>query len=182
MEDVFLISGRGTVATGRVESGIVKVGDNLEILGIKPTATPTICTGVEMFKKSLDQGQAGDNLGILLRGLKREDITRGQVIAKPGSVKVHKKFMAEVYVLKKEEGGRHTPFMVNYKPQFFIRTADVTGTITALKEGAEMVMPGDSTTVTVELITPVPMAQGLRFALREGGRTVGAGVVAKIVE
>jgi elongation factor Tu len=182
IEDVFSIAGRGTVVTGRVESGIVKVGDNLEVVGLKPQASPTTCTGVEMFKKTLNEGQAGDNVGILVRGLKREDVTRGQVVAKPGSVKTHKKFEAEVYVLKKEEGGRHTPFMVNYKPQFFIRTADVTGTITALKEGAEMVMPGDNTTVTVELNAPVPMAKGLRFALREGGKTVGAGVVAKIME
>jgi elongation factor Tu len=182
IEDVFSIAGRGTVVTGRVESGIVKVGDNIEVVGLKAAASPTTCTGVEMFKKTLDQGQAGDNVGILVRGLKREDVMRGQVISKPGSVKVHKKFEAEVYVLKKEEGGRHTPFIANYKPQFFIRTADVTGTITALKEGAEMVMPGDNTTVTVELNAPVPMAVGLRFALREGGKTVGAGVVAKIIE
>jgi elongation factor Tu len=182
IEDVFSIAGRGTVVTGRVESGIVKVGDNLEVVGLRPAALPTTCTGVEMFKKTLDQGQAGDNLGVLVRGLKREDASRGQVLAKPGSVKTHKKFQAEVYVLKKEEGGRHTPFVVNYKPQFFMRTADVTGTVTALKEGAEMVMPGDNTTVTVELQMPVPMAVGLRFALREGGKTVGAGVVAKVLE
>lgn len=182
IEDVFSIAGRGTVVTGRVESGIVKVGDNLEIVGLKATPAPTTCTGVEMFKKTLDQGQAGDNLGVLVRGLKREDVARGQVIAKPGTVKTHTKFTAEVYVLKKEEGGRHTPFVVNYRPQFFFRTADVTGSITALKEGAEMVMPGDSTTVTIELLTPVPMAAGLRFALREGGKTVGAGVVAKILQ
>ncbi len=182
IEDVFSIAGRGTVVTGRIETGIVKVGDNLEIVGLRPTPLVTICTGVEMFKKTLDGGQAGDNVGILVRSLKREDVSRGQVIAKPGTVKTYKKFLAEVYVLKKEEGGRHTPFVVNYKPQFFIRTADITGTITSLKEGAEMVMPGDNTTVTVELMAPVPMAEGLRFALREGGKTVGAGVVAKIIE
>ena len=182
VEDVFSIAGRGTVVTGRVEAGTVKVGDVLEVVGLRPQALSTTCTGVEMFKKSLDRGEAGDNLGILVRGLKREDVSRGQVVAKPGTVKTHKKFKAEIYVLKKEEGGRHTPFVVNYKPQFFIRTADVTGTITALKEGAEMVMPGDNTTVTIELILPVPMAPGLRFALREGGKTVGAGVVASIIE
>ncbi len=182
VENVFSIAGRGTVVTGRVESGVVKIGDNLEVVGLRPTPLTTTCTGVEMFKKLLDQGQAGDNVGILIRGLKREDVSRGQVIAKPGTVKTHKKFEAQVYVLKKEEGGRHTPFMVNYKPQFFIRTADVTGTIVALKAGAEMVMPGDNTTVTVDLGVPVPMAEGLRFALREGGKTVGAGVVSKILE
>ncbi len=182
IEDTFLIPGRGTVVTGRVESGVVKVGDNLEIIGLKPASLPTTCTGVEMFKKTLDQGQAGDNVGVLVRGLKREDVSRGQVIAKPGTVKTHTKFEAQVYVLKKEEGGRHTPFVTNYKPQFFMRTADVTGSIVALKEGAEMVMPGDNTTVTVELMVPVPMAVGLRFALREGGKTVGAGVVSKVLQ
>ena len=182
VEDVFMIAGRGTVLTGRVESGTVKVGDALEVVGLKAQPQATTCTGVEMFKKSLDRGEAGDNLGVLVRGLKREDVSRGMVIAKPGTVKTHKKFTAEIYVLKKEEGGRHTPFVVNYKPQFFIRTADITGTIVALKEGAEMVMPGDNTTVTVELMAPVPMTPGLRFALREGGKTVGAGVVAKIIE
>jgi len=158
------------------------VGDELEVSGLRKAGVKTTCTGVEMFKKTLDRGEAGDNLGILVRGLKRDDVARGQVIAKPGSVKTHTKFQAEVYVLKKEEGGRHTPFQVNYKPQFFMRTADVTGTVSALKEGAEMVMPGDNTTVTIELLTPVPMAEGLRFAIREGGRTVGAGVVAKVLE
>jgi elongation factor Tu len=182
VEDVFMIAGRGTVLTGRVESGTVKVGDALEVVGLKAQPQATTCTGVEMFKKSLERGEAGDNLGVLVRGLKREDVSRGMVIAKPGTVKTHKKFTAEIYVLKKEEGGRHTPFVVNYKPQFFIRTADITGTIVALKEGAEMVMPGDNTTVTVELMAPVPMTTGLRFALREGGKTVGAGVVAKILE
>ena len=182
VEDVFSIAGRGTVVTGRVEAGTVKVGEVLEVVGLRPQALTTTCTGVEMFKKSLDRGEAGDNLGILVRGLKREDVSRGQVVAKPGTVKTHKKFTAEIYVLKKEEGGRHTPFVVNYKPQFFIRTADITGTITALKEGAEMVMPGDNTTVTIELILPVPMATGLRFALREGGKTVGAGVVAQVLD
>jgi len=181
VEDVFSIAGRGTVATGRIEAGIVKVGDELEITGLKPSVK-TIATGVEMFKKSMDQGQAGDNVGILLRGLKRDDIHRGQVICKPGSVTTHKKFEAEVYVLTKEEGGRHTPFTVNYKPQFFMRTADVTGTIQALKSGAEMVMPGDNTTLTIELGENVAMAPGMRFAIREGGRTVGAGVISKIVE
>ncbi len=182
VEDVFSIAGRGTVVTGRIETGVVKVGDELEVVGLKPAKMATTCTGVEMFKKTLDRGEAGDNVGLLLRGLKREDIARGQVVCKPNTVKTHKKFTAEIYVLKKEEGGRHTPFVVNYKPQFFVRTADVTGTVTSLKEGAEMVMPGDNTTVTIELMSPVPMAEGLRFALREGGKTVGAGVVAKIVE
>ena len=182
VEDVFMIAGRGTVVTGRVESGTIKVGDAIEVVGLRPQVLATTCTGVEMFKKSLDRGEAGDNLGILVRGLKREDVSRGQVVAKPGTVKTHKKFTAEIYVLKKEEGGRHTPFVVNYKPQFFIRTADITGTVTSLKEGAEMVMPGDNTTVTIELMQPVPMATGLRFALREGGKTVGAGVVASIIE
>lgn len=158
------------------------MGDELEIAGLRKDPLKTTCTGVEMFKKTLDRGEAGDNVGILVRGLKREDIARGQVICKPASVKTHRKFEAEVYVLKKEEGGRHTPFVANYKPQFFMRTADVTGTVTALKEGAEMVMPGDNTTVTIELFTPVPMSQGLRFAIREGGKTVGQGVVSKIIE
>lgn len=182
VEDVFSISGRGTVATGRIERGIVKVGDDLEVVGIKPQPQKTTCTGVEMFKKSLDQGQAGDNVGILLRGLKRDEIDRGQVLAKPGSVKLNKKFQAEVYVLKKDEGGRHTPFFAGYKPQFFIRTADITGGVTELKEGVEMVMPGDNTQLTCELMYPVPLDEGLRFALREGGRTVGAGVVSKVLD
>jgi len=182
VEDVFSIAGRGTVVTGRIETGVVKVGDNLEVVGLRAAPLATTCTGVEMFKKTLDGGQAGENVGILVRSLKREDVKRGQVLAKPGTVKTHSKFTAEVYVLKKEEGGRHTPFVVNYKPQFFIRTADVTGTVTALKEGTEMVMPGDNATITVELMAPVPMAVGLRFALREGGKTVGAGVIAKIIE
>jgi elongation factor Tu len=180
VEDVFSIAGRGTVATGRVETGVVKVGDTMDILGIRTPQTTT-CTGVEMFKKTLDRGEAGDNLGLLLRSLKREDVTRGQVLCKPGSVKVGKRFQAEVYVLKKEEGGRHTPFVANYKPQFFIRTADVTGAVTSLKEGVEMVMPGDNTTVTVELMTAVPLEKGLRFAVREGGKTVASGVVAEVL-
>jgi len=180
VEDVFTISGRGTVTTGRVERGIVKVGEEVEIIGFKPT-TKTTVTGVEMFRKLLDQGQAGDNIGALLRGVKREDIERGQVLANPGSVNPHKKFKAEVYVLKKEEGGRSTPFRNNYRPQFYFRTTDVTGTVT-LPEGTEMVMPGDNITMDVELITPIACEQGLRFAIREGGRTVGAGVVATIVE
>ena len=174
VEDVFSIAGRGTVATGRIEAGVIKVGDNMEIIGIRPTQTTT-CTGVEMFKKTLDRGEAGDNVGILLRSLKREDVTRGQVLAKPGVVKLAKKFRAEVYVLKKEEGGRHTPFQVNYKPQFFVRTADVTGTIVALKEGAEMIMPGDNTSITVELVSPIAMEKGLRcacFLPRGGGGTI----------
>lgn len=182
VEDVFSIGGRGTVVTGRVETGTIKVGEELEVVGLRPDAQKTTCTGVEMFKKTLDRGEAGDNVGILVRGLKRDDLSRGQVLCKPGSVTTHKKFLAEVYVLKKEEGGRHTPFFVNYRPQFFMRTADVTGTVTSLKEGAEMVMPGDNTQVTIELITPVAMAEGLRFAIREGGRTVGAGVVTKVIE
>lgn len=182
VEDVFSIAGRGTVVTGRVETGTVKVGEDVEVVGLRKDAVKSTCTGVEMFKKTLDRGEAGDNVGILLRGLKREDVTRGQVLCKPGTVKTYKKFQAEVYVLKKEEGGRHTPFQVNYKPQFFMRTADVTGTVLNLKEGAEMVMPGDNTTITVELVTPVAMHEGLRFALREGGRTVGAGVIAKALE
>ncbi len=180
VEDVFTISGRGTVCTGRVERGIVKVGDEVEIVGFRDT-TKTVVTGVEMFRKLLDQGQAGDNIGALLRGVKREDIERGQVLAKPGSITPHKKFKAEVYVLKKEEGGRHTPFFTNYRPQFYFRTTDVTGTC-RLPEGVEMVMPGDNITMDVELHTPIACEQGLRFAIREGGRTVGAGVVAKIIE
>ncbi len=179
IEDVFSISGRGTVVTGRVERGIVRVGDELEIVGIKDTAK-TICTGVEMFRKLLDQGQAGDNVGVLLRGTKREDVERGQVLAKPGSITPHTKFECEVYVLSKEEGGRHTPFFNNYRPQFYFRTTDVTGAVT-LPEGTEMVMPGDNVQMTVQLIAPIAMEQGLRFAIREGGRTVGAGVVAKIL-
>jgi elongation factor Tu len=179
IEDVFSISGRGTVVTGRVERGIVRVGDELEIVGIKDTAKTT-CTGVEMFRKLLDQGQAGDNVGVLLRGTKREDVERGQVLAKPGSITPHTKFECEVYVLSKEEGGRHTPFFNNYRPQFYFRTTDVTGAVT-LPEGTEMVMPGDNVQMTVQLIAPIAMEQGLRFAIREGGRTVGAGVVAKIL-
>ena len=181
VEDVFSIAGRGTVVTGRIESGTIKVGETMEIVGVRPTQTTT-CTGVEMFKKTLDRGEAGDNVGVLLRSLKREDVTRGQVLTKPGSAKPVKKFKAEVYVLKKEEGGRHTPFVVNYKPQFFVRTADVTGTVVALKEGAEMIMPGDNTAITVELGQPVAMDKGLRFALREGGKTVASGVVSEVLE
>ena len=180
IEDVFSISGRGTVVTGRVERGIVKVGEELEIVGIRPT-TKTTCTGVEMFRKLLDQGQAGDNIGALLRGVDREGVERGQVLAKPGSVKPHKKFKAEAYILTKEEGGRHTPFFTNYRPQFYFRTTDVTG-IVSLPAGTEMVMPGDNITVDVELIVPIAMEERLRFAIREGGRTVGAGIVASIVE
>jgi elongation factor Tu len=180
VEDVFSISGRGTVVTGRVEKGIVKVGDEIEIIGIRPTVKST-CTGVEMFRKLLDQGQAGDNIGALLRGIDREGVERGQVLAKPGSITPHKKFEAEVYVLTKEEGGRHTPFFTNYRPQFYFRTTDVTG-IVQLPEGVEMVMPGDNIKMTVELINPIAMDQGLRFAIREGGRTVGSGVVAKVLE
>jgi elongation factor Tu len=180
VEDVFSISGRGTVVTGRIERGIVKVGDEIEIVGIKPTLK-TICTGVEMFRKLLDQGQAGDNVGVLLRGTKREEVERGQVLAKPGSITPHTKFKAEVYVLSKEEGGRHTPFFNGYRPQFYFRTTDVTGSI-QLPAGTEMVMPGDNIQMDVALIAPIAMEEGLRFAIREGGRTVGAGVVAKIVE
>jgi elongation factor Tu len=180
VEDVFSISGRGTVATGRVERGIVKVGEEIEIVGLKPT-TKTVVTGVEMFRKLLDQGEAGDNIGCLLRGTKREEIERGQVLAAPGSITPHTKFKAEAYVLTKEEGGRHTPFFTNYRPQFYFRTTDVTGTV-QLPEGTEMVMPGDNVTMTVELIAPIAMDEGLRFAIREGGRTVGAGVVASIIE
>jgi elongation factor Tu len=180
IEDVFSISGRGTVVTGRVERGIVRVGEEIEIVGIRPT-TKTTCTGVEMFRKLLDQGQAGDNVGVLLRGTKREDVERGQVLAKPGTITPHTKFKAEVYVLSKEEGGRHTPFFNGYRPQFYFRTTDVTGSI-QLPAGTEMVMPGDNITMDVALIAPIAMEEGLRFAVREGGRTVGAGVVAKIVE
>jgi elongation factor Tu len=180
VEDVFSISGRGTVVTGRVERGIVKVGDTLEIIGLKPTIT-TVCTGVEMFRKLLDQGQAGDNIGVLLRGTKREEVERGQVLAKPGSITPHTKFTCEVYVLSKEEGGRHTPFFPGYRPQFYFRTTDVTGSI-ELPAGTEMVMPGDNIGMTVQLIAPIAMEEGLRFAIREGGHTVGAGVVAKILE
>ncbi|MDX9886614.1 elongation factor Tu [Thauera sp.] len=180
IEDVFSISGRGTVVTGRVERGIVKVGEEIEIVGIKPTVKTT-CTGVEMFRKLLDQGQAGDNVGVLLRGIKREDVERGQVLCKPGSINPHTHFTGEIYVLSKEEGGRHTPFFNNYRPQFYFRTTDVTGSI-SLPEGTEMVMPGDNVSITVKLIAPIAMEEGLRFAIREGGRTVGAGVVAKIIE
>jgi elongation factor Tu len=180
IEDVFSISGRGTVVTGRVERGIVKTGDAVEIVGIKETATST-CTGVEMFRKLLDEGRAGENIGALLRGTKREDVERGQVLAKPGSIKPHTKFEAEVYVLSKDEGGRHTPFFKGYRPQFYFRTTDVTGAV-ELPEGVEMVMPGDNLKFVVTLINPIAMDEGLRFAIREGGRTVGAGVVAKIFE
>jgi len=180
VEDVFSISGRGTVVTGRVESGIIKVGEEVEIVGIRPT-TKTTVTGVEMFRKLLDQGQAGDNVGLLLRGTKREDVERGQVLAKPGSITPHTQFEAEVYVLSKEEGGRHTPFFKGYRPQFYFRTTDVTGAC-QLPDGVEMVMPGDNIKMVVELIAPIAMTEGLRFAIREGGRTVGAGVVAKIVK
>jgi elongation factor Tu len=180
IEDVFSISGRGTVVTGRVERGIVKVGEEIEIVGIKPTVKTT-CTGVEMFRKLLDQGQAGDNVGVLLRGTKREDVERGQVLAKPGSITPHTHFAAEIYVLSKEEGGRHTPFFNGYRPQFYFRTTDVTGSID-LPAGTEMVMPGDNISITVKLIAPIAMEEGLRFAIREGGRTVGAGVVAKVIE
>jgi len=180
VEDVFSISGRGTVVTGRVERGIVKVGDEIEIVGLKPTQK-TVCTGVEMFRKLLDQGQAGDNVGILLRGTKREEVERGQVLAKPGSITPHTKFQAELYVLSKEEGGRHTPFFNGYRPQFYFRTTDVTGSI-ELPKGTEMVMPGDNIGMVVTLTVPIAMEEGLRFAIREGGRTVGAGVVAKILE
>ena len=179
IEDVFSISGRGTVVTGRVERGIVKVGEEVEIVGIKATVKTT-CTGVEMFRKLLDQGQAGDNVGILLRGTKRDDVERGQVLCKPGSITPHTKFKGEVYILTKEEGGRHTPFFSNYRPQFYFRTTDVTGSI-KLPEGTEMVMPGDNVAMEVDLIAPIAMEKGLRFAIREGGRTVGAGVVADII-
>ena len=179
IEDVFSISGRGTVVTGRVERGIIHVGDEIEIVGLKDTQKTT-CTGVEMFRKLLDEGQAGDNVGVLLRGTKREDVERGQVLAKPGTITPHTKFKAEVYVLSKEEGGRHTPFFANYRPQFYFRTTDVTGAVT-LEEGVEMVMPGENVTITVELIAPIAMEEGLRFAIREGGRTVGAGVVSSVI-
>jgi len=180
IEDVFSISGRGTVVTGRVERGVVNVGDEVEIVGLRETQK-TVCTGVEMFRKLLDQGEAGDNIGALLRGTKREDVERGQVLAKPGSITPHTRFKAEAYILTKDEGGRHTPFFTNYRPQFYFRTTDVTGKVD-LPEGTEMVMPGDNVTMSVELIAPIAMDQGLRFAIREGGRTVGAGVVAEIVE
>ena len=180
IEDVFSIEGRGTVVTGRVEAGVIKVGDEVEIVGIKPT-TKTTVTGVEMFRKILDQGQAGDNVGCLLRGTKKEDVVRGQVLAKPGSITPHTKFKGEIYVLSKEEGGRHTPFFNNYRPQFYFRTTDVTGTIT-LAEGTEMVMPGDNTSISVELIAPIAMEKGLRFAIREGGRTVASGRVSEVIE
>jgi elongation factor Tu len=180
VEDVFSISGRGTVVTGRIERGIIKVGEEIEIVGIKPTLKTT-CTGVEMFRKLLDQGQAGDNVGVLLRGTKREEVERGQVLAKPGSITPHTKFTAEIYVLGKDEGGRHTPFFQGYRPQFYFRTTDVTGAV-ELPAGTEMVMPGDNVSITVNLINPIAMEEGLRFAIREGGRTVGAGVVAKIIE
>jgi len=180
VEDVFTISGRGTVVTGRAERGVIKVGDEVEIVGIRPTQK-TVCTGVEMFRKTLDQGQAGDNIGVLLRGTKREEVERGQVVAKPGSITPHRKFKAETYILTKEEGGRHTPFFNGYRPQFYFRTTDVTG-VAVLPEGVEMVMPGDNVQLTVELITPIAMEKELRFAIREGGRTVGAGVISDILE
>ena len=180
VEDVFSISGRGTVVTGRIEQGVVKIGEDIEILGIKETQK-TVCTGVEMFRKLLDSGEAGDNVGVLLRGTKREEVERGQVLAKPGSIKPHTKFKVEAYVLKKEEGGRHTPFFSNYRPQFYFRTTDVTGTI-KLPEGTEMVMPGDNIAMEVSLLSPIAMDKGLKFAIREGGRTVGAGVVTEIIE
>jgi elongation factor Tu len=180
IEDVFTITGRGTVVTGKVEQGVVKVGDTVEIVGIRNTQT-TVCTGVEMFKKLLDQGQAGDNIGVLLRGTKKDDVERGQVLAKPGSIKPHTKFKGEVYVLTKEEGGRHTPFFNGYRPQFYFRTTDVTG-VAKLPEGTEMVMPGDNVNLEVELIAPIAMEKGVRFAIREGGRTVGAGTVTDIVK
>jgi elongation factor Tu len=181
VEDVFSITGRGTVATGRIEQGVVNTGDTVEIVGIHTETSSTVVTGVEMFRKILDQGMAGDNVGCLLRGTKREDVERGQVLCKPGSIKPHTKFKAEAYILTKEEGGRHTPFFTNYRPQFYFRTTDVTGIVT-LPEGTEMVMPGDNVTVDVELIVPIAMEEKLRFAIREGGRTVGAGIVASIVE
>jgi len=180
IEDVFSISGRGTVVTGRVEKGVINVNEEIEIIGLKDT-TKTVCTGVEMFRKLLDRGEAGDNVGVLLRGTKREEVERGQVLAKPGSIKPHRKFKAEAYILNKDEGGRHTPFFKNYRPQFYFRTTDVTGTI-ELPAGTEMVMPGDNVSLSVELLTPIAMDKGLKFAIREGGRTVGAGVVADIVE
>lgn len=180
IEDVFTITGRGTVVTGRVERGVIKVGEEIEIVGIKPT-TKTTCTGVEMFRKLLDQGQAGDNIGVLLRGTKKEEVERGQVLAKPGSIHPHTNFKGEVYVLTKDEGGRHTPFFTGYRPQFYFRTTDITGAVT-LPDGVEMVMPGDNITMTVELIHPIAMEQGLRFAIREGGRTVASGVVSEIIK
>jgi len=180
IEDVFSISGRGTVVTGRLERGVIKIGEDVEIVGIRPTHK-TVCTGVEMFRKTLDEGQAGDNIGVLLRGVKRDDVERGQVVAKPGSITPHRKFKAEAYILKKEEGGRHTPFFNGYRPQFYFRTTDVTGVVT-LPEGIEMVMPGDNVSMEVELITPIAMEKELRFAIREGGRTVGAGVISEVVE
>ena len=180
IEDVFSISGRGTVVTGRVERGVIRVGDEVEVVGIRPTMK-TVCTGVEMFRKTLDQGQAGDNIGVLLRGTKREEVERGQVVAKPGSITPHRKFKAEAYILTKEEGGRHTPFFNGYRPQFYFRTTDVTG-VAVLPEGVEMVMPGDNVSLTVELITPIAMEKELRFAIREGGRTVGAGVISDVLE
>ena len=180
IEDVFSISGRGTVVTGRVERGVIKVGEEVELVGIRDTQK-TVCTGVEMFRKLLDQGEAGDNIGVLLRGTKRDDVERGQVVAKPGSITPHTKFKCEAYILTKEEGGRHTPFFANYRPQFYFRTTDVTGTV-VLPEGTEMVMPGDNIAMEVNLIVPIAMEEGLRFAIREGGRTVGAGVVASIIE
>jgi elongation factor Tu len=180
VEDVFTISGRGTVVTGRAERGVIKVGDEVEVVGIRPTQK-TVCTGVEMFRKTLDQGQAGDNIGVLLRGVKREEVERGQVVAKPGSITPHRKFKAEAYILTKEEGGRHTPFFNGYRPQYYFRTTDVTG-VAALPEGVEMVMPGDNVQLTVELITPIAMEKELRFAIREGGRTVGAGVISDVLE
>jgi len=180
VEDVFTISGRGTVVTGRAERGVIKVGDEVEVVGIRPTQK-TVCTGVEMFRKTLDQGQAGDNIGVLLRGVKREDVERGQVVSKPGTITPHRKFKAEAYILTKEEGGRHTPFFNGYRPQFYFRTTDVTG-VAVLPEGVEMVMPGDNVQLTVELITPIAMEKELRFAIREGGRTVGAGVISDVLE
>ncbi|TYZ65275.1 hypothetical protein PybrP1_001595 [[Pythium] brassicae (nom. inval.)] len=179
VEDVFSISGRGTVVSGRVEQGIINTGDEVELVGIRTPSTKTTCTGVEMFKKQLDRGQAGDNVGLLLRGLKRDDVLRGQVLCKPGTILPHTKFEAEVYVLKKEEGGRHTPFFSNYRPQFFFRTADVTGNV-LLKTGTEMVMPGDNTAIDIELISPIALEAGMKFSIREGGRTIGAGVVSKV--
>ncbi len=180
VEDVFSIAGRGTVVTGRIERGVVKVGDEVEIVGIRPTQKTTV-TGVEMFRKELEKGEAGDNVGVLLRGTKKEEVERGMVLCKPGSITPHKKFEGEIYVLSKEEGGRHTPFFTNYRPQFYVRTTDVTGSIT-LPEGVEMVMPGDNVKITVELISPVALELGTKFAIREGGRTVGAGVVSNIIE
>jgi elongation factor Tu len=180
IEDVFSISGRGTVVTGRVERGVVRVGEDVEIVGIRPTLK-TVCTGVEMFRKLLDEGRAGDNIGVLLRGTKRDEVERGQVVAKPGSIKPYTRFKAEVYVLNKDEGGRHTPFFTGYRPQFYFRTTDITGVVT-LPEGVEMVMPGDNVAVTVAMIMPIAMEKELRFAIREGGRTVGAGVISEIIE